>query len=85
VLDTPAPGRPAIGPLEFVAPTAAPAPPASPTAAPAAEAAEPDLFDGPPLVGAAISAEDLDPVVTAERTATPTLPRLREYRPADGD
>jgi EAL domain-containing protein (putative c-di-GMP-specific phosphodiesterase class I) len=75
--------RPVIGPLEFVAPTVEPIDAIAPIV-PIAPVAD-DVFDAAPLVGAAIGAEDLDPSINGDRTGAPTLPRLREYRPAEPD
>jgi EAL domain-containing protein (putative c-di-GMP-specific phosphodiesterase class I) len=66
------PKRSMVGPLEFVAPDA--------------PKVDQRLFDDAPLVGAAVGGDDLaDPVIAVDRTAAPTLPRLREYRPTEGD
>ena len=65
--------RSMVGPLEFLAP----------------ETPAEIVDDGPSvahMVGAAVGSDDLaDPVPVANPVGSPTLPRLREYRPADGD
>jgi diguanylate cyclase (GGDEF)-like protein len=74
--------EPAVGPLMFAAPGTAPAT--------LDEALGTDLLDdGPlelPLVGASMVADGPSEAATGpEPLGRPTLPRLREYRPADED